>query len=916
MSFVYHHRPVFVGTLRIHNSSGVFAFHEYVLEAKDTWQESDGDISFSMVKNNSTKTLQDYGDELGFNVISGDPLSYNNGGHNRGGTLAAYQIVCDSGDIVDDLSSLENIQIRPGLQATIPSGYNPVVTTTYHNQKIYEIDSKIQVRFNGTVNHDPDREVLIIKSDRNDYNRYPDMSYGSWFATTLGIGGTYNYGVETTEGDRVSYSSGTGLYIIGNARLGNWNPRDAAVTGSGTWRCRGGVISSNKMINFSSTLDVKATTFLGTPSGVNLEWRNPFGNANSSFDGFFSGYNVLNPKEFEAKLGFKNATVGEVISSSVYSGTLRDFDMSQNTADYDIGHDGMTNRGHAEWFVVNSATGTDVKTMWRDTRGFTGQRGVAIIQKEVSFNFADASGNVLEAVELYLEDNPSAYAKDAFFAADKHQAGKTYADRPDARGEVDANGNLVYKYLDAISYSKTSDSNGEISTFLVTTGTQIHEYNVNDQDAVAVYGMHFSSDRWRVSESDNTTPSYYHWDSDEFGGFYKVDRRGNDNTNADLFTFKFCSYGHSLSSSTQALRGTGELSVDWVLFDDLTITESDRTVVDAYTEIETAVKFYDRAKSYLTANYAGEGATIVSRAGIDIDAGSYNIEVDASASSAFAFDGSKITIKASAYSGNLTTTGLVTLVNGAVVLGTITDANGSRATLQYSVSGLIQHSRVQLYNVTADTEIFNGSVNATTYSAQYTEGTEVTTGDEIRLRVTRQSGTTAYLPFTATAIATASGFSFKASQQLDLVYNSNGIDGSAITTLTADFPNVQVDVDDADGSCDVREIYARYVNIITTEEGIRQWFGGITALNAVNYQVNTAVNDLTIQNVGTNGVNLGVARIFRDDGAIILAQGNAPITQDNGEFVQFIQPQVDSAMNTNTKLDGVSKNTNLIPALL
>ena len=106
MSFVYHHRPVFKGTLRIHNSSGVFDWHEYVLEAKDTWQESDGDIAFTMVKNNSTKTLQDYGDELGFNVISGDPLSYNNGGHNRGGTLAAYQIHCDSGDTVNDLSSL------------------------------------------------------------------------------------------------------------------------------------------------------------------------------------------------------------------------------------------------------------------------------------------------------------------------------------------------------------------------------------------------------------------------------------------------------------------------------------------------------------------------------------------------------------------------------------------------------------------------------------------------------------------------------------------------------------------------------------------------------------------------------------------------------------------------------------------
>lgn len=155
---------------------------------------------------------------------------------------------------------------------------------------------------------------------------------------------------------------------------------------------------------------------------------------------------------------------------------------------------------------------------------------------------------------------------------------------------------------------------------------------------------------------------------------------------------------------------------------------------------------------------------------------------------------------------------------------------------------------------------------------------------------------------------------------MDAVYNGNAIDGSSVTTLTSDFPNVQIDVDDSDGTVDVREIYARYVNIITTEEGLRQWFGGITAVNTVNYRVNTSIANLTIQNVGSNAVNLGVARIYRDDGAIILASGNAPITQDNGEFVQFIQPQVEAALtpitNNTDQIPAIKKNTNLIPALL
>ena len=537
----------------------------------------------------------------------------------------------------------------------------------------------------------------------------------------------------------------------------------------------------------------------------------------------------------------------------------------------------------------------------------------------------------MEGVKVYLEDNPSGAARDTKFLQSKADSTKPYADRTYSEGRVDSNGDLVYYYANPLTYSYASDSNGDVATFKVTTGVTAHEYNADDSDALTVNGgpynmPGFSGGKWSddgnggTATSTNAQPVYSDWDTDKFGGFYKVDRRSNDNTNADEFTFKFCSYRHSLSSTTQVLKGLGELAVNWVLFDDLTITEPDKSKVDLYEEIDTPERFYDRAKSYLTDNYAGEASTLVSRIGNEINLGSYNLVIDASASSAFALDGTTITIKASSFPGSITTSGVVTLSNGAVVLGTITDASGTRSTLQYSVSGLIQHSRIQLYNVTADTEIFNGSVNATTYSAQYTEGTEVTTGDEIRLRVTRQFGATAYLPYTATAIATSAGFSFKASQLDDLVYNANGIDGSLITTLTADFPNVQVDVDDADGSCDVREIYARYVNIITTEEGIRQWFGGITAINTVNYQVNTAVNDLTIQNVGTNGVNLAVARIFRDDGAIILAQGNAPITQDNGEFVQFIQPQVEAALSpitTNTdQIPAIKKNTNLIPALL
>ena len=232
--------------------------------------------------------------------------------------------------------------------------------------------------------------------------------------------------------------------------------------------------------------------------------------------------------------------------------------------------------------------------------------------------------------------------------------------------------------------------------------------------------------------------------------------------------------------------------------------------------------------------------------------------------------------------------------------------------LQSTANGLVSGSRIQLYNVTTDTEVTNEVISGTSFAIDYENGVDYSAGDVVRLRVAYQNGTTAYLPFESTAIANDSGISFLVTQALDTTYNSNNIDGSTISTLTSDFPNVQIDISDADGDADVREIYARYVYIIATDQGVRQWFGGITAINNVNYRVNTSILDLTIQNVGSVAVNLSAARIFRDDGVIILAaeDGDKPITQDNGEFVQFIKPQVEAALTP------IKKNTNLIPALL
>ena len=137
-------------------------------------------------------------------------------------------------------------------------------------------------------------------------------------------------------------------------------------------------------------------------------------------------------------------------------------------------------------------------------------------------------------------------------------------------------------------------------------------------------------------------------------GVITYDANGDPQTTGTFFTVAnnyirgFISYDRLPTSRTFKIEDRNDgspLVHDVVLVDDSAITDT-RATTDAYTVIETPQKFYNRAKAYLTDNYAGETSTIVSREGNTINAGSYDVVVDASASSVFAISGSTLTIKA------------------------------------------------------------------------------------------------------------------------------------------------------------------------------------------------------------------------------------------------------------------------------
>lgn len=199
-----------------------------------------------------------------------------------------------------------------------------------------------------------------------------------------------------------------------------------------------------------------------------------------------------------------------------------------------------------------------------------------------------------------------------------------------------------------------------------------------------------------------------------------------------------------------------------------------------------------------------------------------------------------------------------------------------------SITNLVAGSRVYIYNVTAATETYNDIVAGTSYSQGYDDGTDYTAGDIIQVRIAYHSGATAKLPVQYSAVATPTGWAILADQQDDAVYNANGIDGDTVTEFVADYPNVQIDINDPDGTTMPQRGYAWYISGQLTEDGIRYYHGAMTAEDEFNYRINAAIADMHIQNISANPVYVIGARLYRDDDTNVTVAGTGPIQMEYG----------------------------------
>jgi hypothetical protein len=160
----------------------------------------------------------------------------------------------------------------------------------------------------------------------------------------------------------------------------------------------------------------------------------------------------------------------------------------------------------------------------------------------------------------------------------------------------------------------------------------------------------------------------------------------------------------------------------------------------------------------------------------------------------------------------------------------------------------------------------NEVVAGTSYTDTYTEGTGYTSGDQVRIRLTYQNGTTAKCGWTTTVVASANGWAVSADQQDCPVYNDLAIDGSTITDFAADYVDNEVDVI-VGANFYISDWWAWWVYNQTTEDGIRNFFGGATAEDVGNFMINVGTVDIVFDNITATEVwALDNRRVRRSDG--------------------------------------------------
>tara|TARA_R110000764_G_scaffold1907_1_gene8335 strand:+ start:1097 stop:3160 length:2064 start_codon:yes stop_codon:yes gene_type:complete len=214
--------------------------------------------------------------------------------------------------------------------------------------------------------------------------------------------------------------------------------------------------------------------------------------------------------------------------------------------------------------------------------------------------------------------------------------------------------------------------------------------------------------------------------------------------------------------------GIGEFVGNIFKLPDLSLTNLNQTQVAAYFELENVNKVYDYFLHFLYTTWNQEATTICSFAGEYLDFGSNNIVLTTTVGVApLTKVGTTYTINVgnSRFTGNLKTTGTISLVNGALTSGLL-NANG---TITYpdrlvTLNNVVVGSRVYIFDTTNNVEVVNAIATSTTEENFIaSDGTDAS----LLIKVRNASNAIKYKQFRSTATLVAAGVTIQINQPLD-----------------------------------------------------------------------------------------------------------------------------------------------------
>ena len=296
------------------------------------------------------------------------------------------------------------------------------------------------------------------------------------------------------------------------------------------------------------------------------------------------------------------------------------------------------------------------------------------------------------------------------------------------------------------------------------------------------------------------------------------------------------------------------------------------------------------------------------------------------------------------------TTTVAAADNALVYLNIYTFSNTTAMQTQYpyqfdsevSVTPIVSGSHIQLYNVTKASELYNG-IPGTSLTYEYYNGIEISSGDNIRLRVRKNGKEDVELNTTATV----AGASFLVSQETD-----PHCTGATISNYTVDFVNKKIRATGSRASFTCQEVADIICTEQATTDGIRLApFAAITGLvtlspgvqtgltvNLIDWQVSWAAGSVTQASITSGNLVGGITNDPVEDisgGPQVTINLSAAATSvatsgttrpTASEIATAVRAElatelarmdaVISSRATQTSVTSIATNTGLIPALL